>query len=372
MTKKYLVTKDQIQTTVGTSEFPPSSTAVKTVTDAKLDTTTAASTYVPQTRTVAGKALSADITIETGDLTESTGFPKVTSADKAAWDAKVSDVKINGTSVVTTGVATLTITDNVTSTSTAEALSANQGKVLNDRINSLSTIGRYLSQWNCSTGLPATNPTENPYTYKSGDYYVVGTVATAPSKNYKPTGTQYDRTASTTEETAGVSVGDVYHFDGTSWTLQINHVSGLVTDVTVNGVSVLSGGTAAIPAASTTATGALTSTDWNTFNGKQDAVPAGTAGEVLTNSGTAGTFGTSIGFDTAPTASSDKLVKSGAIKTALDAKQDSALVTTWQTTVDDTHYPSEKLVKGALDAKLSVAEGTFTIGKDTNGYYLDE
>ena len=45
-------------------------------------------------------------------------------------------------------------------------------------IEQLKSIGRFLSIWNCTTGLPATNPTSLPYTYKTGDYYRVGTVAT--------------------------------------------------------------------------------------------------------------------------------------------------------------------------------------------------
>ena len=58
----------------------------------------------------------------------------------------------------------------------------------------------------------------------------------------------------------------------------------------------------------------------NLKNNKQNKIAAGTAGNVVTYSGTAGTVG-SLGFDTAPTANSTNLVKSGAIKTALDTKQ---------------------------------------------------
>jgi hypothetical protein len=51
---------------------------------------------------------------------------------------------------------------------------------------------------------------------------------------------------------------------------------------------------------------------------KQDKIPAGTSGNVLTYSGVAGTVG-SLGFDSAPTANSVNLIKSGAVKTAIDA-----------------------------------------------------
>lgn len=92
---------------------------------------------------------------------------------------------------------------------------------LNDRIDNISPMGRFLSLWNCSTGLPATNPTSNPYVYKTGDYFIVGTVG---ATNYKPDGTQYvTGTASTTVETGTVGLNDIYKFDGTSWMLY--HIS---------------------------------------------------------------------------------------------------------------------------------------------------
>jgi hypothetical protein len=56
-------------------------------------------------------------------------------------------------------------------------------------------------------------------------------------------------------------------------------------------------------------------------SGKQDKIPAGTSGEVVTYSGTAGTVG-SKAVDAAATASSSNLITSGGVKTAVDAKQD--------------------------------------------------
>lgn len=116
------------------------------------------------------------------------------------------------------------VIDNLTSTSTTSALSANQGKVLNDRIDDVSGRGRYLSLWNCVTGLAETNPPTSPYTYKAGDYYIVGTVSAAdPAVNYKPDGSSYTTgTASTTVETNEVSINDTYFYDGTVWKLQSN------------------------------------------------------------------------------------------------------------------------------------------------------
>lgn len=58
------------------------------------------------------------------------------------------------------------VINNVTSTSTTSALSANMGKTLQDQITNLKNIGRFLSVWDSATGQPTTNPEVIPYTYK--------------------------------------------------------------------------------------------------------------------------------------------------------------------------------------------------------------
>ena len=68
------------------------------------------------------------------------------------------------------------VIDNVTSTSTTSALSANMGKTLQDQITALKGIGRFLAVWSCKDGLPKTQPATLPYEYKTGDYYIVDDV----------------------------------------------------------------------------------------------------------------------------------------------------------------------------------------------------
>lgn len=112
---------------------------------------------------------------------------------------------------------TANVENSVTSTSTTKALSANMGKELQDQIQNLKQRGRYLSIWDCTTGLAKTEPIVNPYAYKAGDYFIVGTVGTT---NYRPNGSQYDKTVpSTTVETGSPIVNDTYYYDGESWTL---------------------------------------------------------------------------------------------------------------------------------------------------------
>lgn len=112
----------------------------------------------------------------------------------------------------------LNVINDVTSTSTINPLSAAQGKMLNDRIDNLSNIGRFLSLWNCETGLPETNPPTLPYAYHTGDYYRVS-VADEYSR-LVPTGTSYTGIASGTAWTLNIQVGDIFYFDGTQWNLQ--------------------------------------------------------------------------------------------------------------------------------------------------------
>ena len=49
------------------------------------------------------------------------------------------------------------------------------------RISHLQGIGHFLSLWNSSTGVAATNPPSSPYIYHTGDYFRVNAAA---SDNY--------------------------------------------------------------------------------------------------------------------------------------------------------------------------------------------
>ena len=153
------------------------------------------------------------------------------------------------------------ITNSVQSTSTSNALSANMGKELQDQITHLQGIGRFLSLWNATTGLAETNPPVSPYTYKTGDYFIVGNVATGNGTNYKPSGSSYTTgVASSTVETETIDVGNVYYYDGTTWKLQAGGGGGTITDVLVNGTSVVSVGVANVTVPTRTSVTDTTST----------------------------------------------------------------------------------------------------------------
>ena len=166
------------------------------------------------------------------------------------------------------------VVDNNSSTATNKPLSANMGKSLQDQVDNLSARGRFLALWNCATGLAQSNPPESPYTYKTGDYFIIGTVASGSGTNYRPNGATYTTgVASTTVETAEVSVDDVYYYDGENWRLQTN------TQKTLS-----FGNIAGDPYDNTALAGAL--------NEKQNELTAGTGiditNDTITNTGVRG------------------------------------------------------------------------------------
>lgn len=104
------------------------------------------------------------------------------------------------------------VVDDLTGTSSTDALSANMGRVLQEQINELSALWHFLSGWNASTWLPATNPRVDPYYYKTWDYYRVTAIW---ETNYKPHWWTYNQwVASTAVELDDVSIWDWYMYDG--------------------------------------------------------------------------------------------------------------------------------------------------------------
>ena len=112
------------------------------------------------------------------------------------------------------------VIDNLTCNATNKSLSANQGSLLKWMIDDLKAIGKFLSLWDSTTWLPVSFPQSIPYTYSTGDYYLVENVWTT---NYKPVWSLYNWIASSTIETWEVEIWDMYIYDGTTWLLQINH-----------------------------------------------------------------------------------------------------------------------------------------------------
>lgn len=110
------------------------------------------------------------------------------------------------------------VVDSLDSTSTTDALSANMGKEIWDRVNELAGVGTFLSTWDATTWLPWTEPQDDPYLYKAWDYYIVSNVG---ATNYKPHWWTYVHwVPSTAVETWTISINDWYLYDGADWVRQ--------------------------------------------------------------------------------------------------------------------------------------------------------
>ena len=97
-------------------------------------------------------------------------------------------------------------------------------KYVDDAVEDLVWLWKFLSLWDATTWQPISFPLSTPYTYTTWDYFLVETVSAAtPPVNYKPNGSSYDGTASSTTESEELAVWDIYIYDWTTWLLQLNH-----------------------------------------------------------------------------------------------------------------------------------------------------
>ena len=181
------------------------------------------------------------------------------------------------------------VIDNLYTIDSENSLSAKQWKILYDLIHNIETRGRYLSNWNAATWLAVTNPTENPYTYRAWDYYVVSNVAAQGGTNYRPEPGSYTIwQASVTPETSVVKVTDMYLYDGTNWNLLINSTREIAID----------------PALSTTSTNPVENrVVTNAINTKQDILIAwsniqiAADGKTISATDTTYSAGTNVSID---------------------------------------------------------------------------
>ena len=136
----------------------------------------------------------------------------------------VATFTANQATNATANIEVPSVIDNLTTQSSTNALSANQWYLLKWMIDDLAGFGKFLSLWNATTWMPISFPLATPYTYSTWDYFVVEVVSSAtPPVNYRPNGSSYTGTASSTAETDELEVGDVYVYDGSVWLLQSNH-----------------------------------------------------------------------------------------------------------------------------------------------------
>ena len=204
----------------------PISTATQTALDWKQATISDLATI--RSNASAGKSASDTIAtywdIVTHDVSEFATATQWWKADTAVQPWDLATVATSWSYADLSNKPTIpSVIDNVTSSSTTDALSANQGKVLQDQIDDLKALWKFLSLWDASTWLPISFPESTPYTYSTWDYYLVETIASGTWTNYRPSGSSYTGTASTTAETDELEIWDMYIYDWQIWLLQINH-----------------------------------------------------------------------------------------------------------------------------------------------------
>ena len=196
------------------------------------------STHTPTKRALYDKIHTMDV--EIWNKAADTSVVKLTwnqtiNGTKTFWTSPVVPSKTTDATNTWTAIATEaqvynveqkipSVIDDLTSTSSTSALSANHGKVLDDKIAALFWLWKFLSLWDATTWQPISFPLQTPYTYTTWDYFLVETISSAtPPVNYKPTGSSYTGTASSTAETEELEVWDIYIYDWTNWLLQLNH-----------------------------------------------------------------------------------------------------------------------------------------------------
>lgn len=93
-------------------------------------------------------------------------------------------------------------------------------QAIQNQIDALSGLGKFLSLWDWETWLPISFPLSTPYEYHTWDWYMINVVDN--TTNYRPDWTEFDGTASSTVETQATEIGDVYIYDWTTFLLQKN------------------------------------------------------------------------------------------------------------------------------------------------------
>ena len=120
---------------------------------------------------------------------------------------------------------TVEVINNLTSTSTTSALSAYQGRELQDQINNLSSIGRFLAMWDADTGVA--RYVDLGFQYEQGDYFIIAQVDA--NTNYMPDGGSYTG-PSQTVATDPIEISDMYFYTGSQWVYLPNHQRQVAVD----------------------------------------------------------------------------------------------------------------------------------------------
>jgi len=286
----------------------------------------------------------------------------------------------NGAGSITignTGVTSVSGTSPVVSSGTATpAISLASGYGDTQNPYGSKTANYFLAAPNGSAGVPtfraivaADIPTLNQNTTGSA-----GSVANALTISSPLTGTSYNGSSAVSIGIPAASSTVSGYLTSTDWTTFNNKGSGTVTSVTGTSPIVSSGGATpaiSIPAATSTVNGYLTSTDWTTFNNKGNGTVTSVAAGTYLTGGTITTSGT-LAVDATSNNTASKVVardgsgnfSAGTITATLSGNASTATSATSATTATNLSGGSVAATTGTFSGTVTIKSGS-ALGKLT-------
>jgi len=236
---------------------------------AKVSAETAATNASTSATSAASSASSATSSASAASSSASAASTSATNASSSASAASTSasNASTSATNASNSASAASTSATNASNSATAASTSATNAS------NSASSASTFATNSSNSATAAASSATSAAASYDSFDDRYLGSKSSAPSVdndgNTLLTGALYFNTVDNAMKV----------WSGSSWLDAYASLSGAVTSVSGTAPIVSSGGTApaiSITQATTSTNGYLSSTDWNTFNGKQAALVSGT------------------------------------------------------------------------------------------------
>ena len=235
--------------------------------------------------------------------------------------------------------------------------------------NNLSDVAS-VSTSRTNLGVTATG-SDTTYAYRANNLSDLASASTARTNLGVAIGTNVQAWDGDLDAIAAISgtSGLLKKTAANTWSLDTNtYLTSAVTSVTGTSPIVSSGGNTpaiSIPAATTTVNGHLTSTDWNTFNGKQAALVSGTNIKTVNSTSLLGSGDVSVGVTsvtgTAP------VVSSGGATPDISMAAATTSVSGYLTSTDWTTFNGKQAALGFTPLNPTTSQTANTVYAAPNG-----